>query len=193
MQALFYSIYSSPIGDLLVASIDGNLVRLDLPGGTMELFLSQLEIAYPGFQPVQDDSKNHDFLTQLGEYFQGSRSSFALSISPKTTAFQKKVLAAVSHIPFGSTATYGEIAKNINNPKSYRAVGGANHSNPIPIIIPCHRIIGSNGSLTGYGGGLKLKKILLDFEREVSKTHAQENINQPSANRYWSKHIFRTI
>jgi methylated-DNA-[protein]-cysteine S-methyltransferase len=104
---------------------------------------------------------------QLQAYFAGQRRHFelALPLAPKGTAFQLKVWEALQAIPYGQVASYGDIAKAVGNPKAVRAVGGANARNPIPIIIPCHRVIGSDGSLTGFGGGLETKRRLLDLER----------------------------
>lgn len=106
--------------------------------------------------------KAHD---QLDEYFKGIRKSFDLPLAPKGTEFQKKVWNALLKIPYGSTCSYKDIAVMIGNEKACRAVGGANNKNPIFIIIPCHRVIGANGSLVGYGSGLELKKRLLDLEQ----------------------------
>ena len=101
---------------------------------------------------------------QLDEYFAGRRKEFNLPLSMKGTAFQKKVWAALQEIPYGETRSYGDIAKAIGKPKAARAVGMANNRNPVSIIVPCHRVIGSNGSLVGYGGGLKAKEFLLKLE-----------------------------
>ncbi len=103
-------------------------------------------------------------LQQLAEYFNGSRQQFDVKIAPKGTVFQESVWQELCKIPFGQTASYGEIAKRIGNPKACRAVGLANAKNPLPIIVPCHRVIGKDGSLTGFGGGLEIKKQLLDLE-----------------------------
>ena len=101
---------------------------------------------------------------QLSEYFDGKRQSFDLPLKPHGTEFQQKVWSALLEIPYGETRTYGEIAAATGNPKACRAVGMANNRNPIAVIIPCHRVIGSNGALTGYAGGLKAKEILLELE-----------------------------
>lgn len=101
---------------------------------------------------------------QLEEYFAGSRRRFALPLAPTGTGFQKRVWEALIQIPYGETRTYGEIAKTVGNPKGSRAVGMANHRNPIPIVIPCHRVIGAGGTLTGYAGGLDIKRKLLELE-----------------------------
>lgn len=101
---------------------------------------------------------------QLREYFAGARRTFDLPLAPHGTAFQRRVWAALRTIPYGETRTYGELAAAIGSPNASRAVGMANHRNPIPIIIPCHRVIGANGTLTGYAGGLEIKRRLLALE-----------------------------
>lgn len=101
---------------------------------------------------------------QLSEYFSGRRRKFELPLAPEGTDFQRRCWRALLDIPYGETASYGDVARAIGSPKAVRAVGGANHANPIAIIIPCHRVIGSNGSLTGFGGGLDVKSYLLALE-----------------------------
>ena len=105
---------------------------------------------------------------QICEYLEGKRTCFDVPINFRGTPFQKSVWNALRKIPYGATATYKDIAKSIGNPKAYRAVGLANNKNPIAIIIPCHRVIGSNGELTGYAGGLEIKKSLLKIEKECN-------------------------
>ncbi|WP_296899384.1 methylated-DNA--[protein]-cysteine S-methyltransferase [uncultured Megamonas sp.] len=102
---------------------------------------------------------------QLDEYFQGKRTTFSLPFKLTGTPFQLAVWKELQNIPYGKTTSYKEIAQKINKPKAYRAVGMANNKNPLPIIIPCHRVIGSNGKLIGYAGGLKLKNYLLELEQ----------------------------
>ena len=104
-------------------------------------------------------------IKQLNEYFDGKRISFDLQLQPQGTEFQNKVWKALMEIPFGETRSYGEIAKIIGNEKASRAVGMANNKNPIPIIVPCHRVIGANGKLVGYAGGLDIKEMLLNLEK----------------------------
>ena len=108
-------------------------------------------------------------IKQLNEYLDGKRSSFDLPLEPKGTEFQKKVWNALKEIPFGETRSYGEIAKIIGNEKASRAVGMANNKNPIAIIVPCHRVIGANGKLVGYAGGLDIKEKLLNLEKNNEK------------------------
>ncbi|MFH2060272.1 MAG: methylated-DNA--[protein]-cysteine S-methyltransferase [Pseudomonadota bacterium] len=106
-----------------------------------------------------------DAVSQLTAYFQGDRLDFDLEMDLKGTEFQKKVWKELAKVPYGTTISYGELAKRIGNPKASRAVGMANGKNPIPIIIPCHRVIGKDGSLTGFGGGLDVKQTLLNLEK----------------------------
>jgi methylated-DNA-[protein]-cysteine S-methyltransferase len=105
---------------------------------------------------------------QLNSYFAGELRTFELPLAPEGTEFMRSVWKALCEIPYGKTFSYKDIAQNIGNPKAVRAVGNANNRNPIPIIIPCHRVIGSNGKLVGYGGGLVIKKYLLDLEKGLS-------------------------
>lgn len=101
---------------------------------------------------------------QLEEYFAGQRKEFSLPLAPKGTEFQLRVWQALLQIPYGETRSYGELAAMVGNPKACRAVGGANHRNPLSILIPCHRVVGTKGSLTGYAGGLSVKEFLLKLE-----------------------------
>lgn len=112
-----------------------------------------------------DDNAFPDAVEQLAEYFAGERTEFDLPLEMEGTAFQRTVWSALREIPYGETCSYGEIARNIGSPAAFRAVGLANGHNPISIIVPCHRVIGANGSLTGYGGGLERKRLLLDLEK----------------------------
>lgn len=119
----------------------------------------------PGKGWVEDNTIFSDAVSQLVQYFEGRLKQFDLDLQPQGTGFQRRVWQALLTIPYGATVTYGEIAEQIRNPKAFRAVGLANKCNPIPIIIPCHRVIGKNGKLTGFAGGLDIKQALLDLER----------------------------
>jgi methylated-DNA-[protein]-cysteine S-methyltransferase len=107
-----------------------------------------------------------EVLDQLNQYFKGSLKKFDLSLYMKGTEFQKKVWKELTRIPYGETISYGELALRVGNPKAARAVGMANNKNPIPVIVPCHRVIGKDGKLTGFGGGLDVKQVLLDLEQK---------------------------
>jgi len=121
---------------------------------------------------AEDDRLLNEVQRQLSEYFCGERKCFDLPLRMKGTAFQQRVWAALSEIEYGETVSYGDIAGRIGNPAACRAVGMANHNNPISIIVPCHRVIGKNGKLTGYGGGMNVKQQLLELEQKWN-THGE--------------------
>jgi len=118
----------------------------------------------------EGEGEGHDpeIAQQVAEFFAGKRQQFDFPLAPEGTAFQKRVWEELVKIPFGETITYGELARRVGNPAASRAVGAANGQNPISLIVPCHRVIGSNGKLTGYGGGLPLKEKLLAWERRIA-------------------------
>jgi methylated-DNA-[protein]-cysteine S-methyltransferase len=151
-----YSYIPSPLGELLVVRDEGGLAGLYLPTGKHPTTPS------PAWS--RDDTAFADVRAQLEEYFAGSRREFDLALHPSGTAFQERVWMALREIPYGETASYGQTALAIGSPTASRAVGLANGQNPISIIVPCHRVIGANGSLTGYGGGLDAKRWLLSHE-----------------------------
>src|SRR5579862_5302020 len=158
-----YKTMKSPVGELkLVASAKGLAAILWENDNPRRVRLA----------PVSED-KNHPVLLeterQLNDYFSGKRKSFSVKLDFKGTEFQKRVWAALLTIPFGETRSYGQIAKQIKNPKAVRAVGAANGKNPISIIAPCHRVIGSTGKLTGFAGGLEAKARLLALERRQDR------------------------
>lgn len=109
-----------------------------------------------------------DVIIQLAEYFAGRRTEFTMPLTLRGTDFQRKVWAGLQQIPYGETWSYGQLADHLGRPTASRAVGLANGKNPIGVIVPCHRVVGANGSLTGYGGGLERKQFLLDFERGIA-------------------------
>lgn len=148
----------TPIGVLQVAASDEGLVAIVFPNETKRHFVKSKGSAMA--QKHLDRA-----VAALEEYFAGKRHDFSdLTLAPSGTDFQKRVWQALYAIPFGETRSYGDIARAIDNPKGVRAVGLANGKNPIPIIVPCHRVIGANGTLTGFGGGLPTKKWLLEHE-----------------------------
>jgi len=128
------------------------------------------------FRELQNaGGRNPDVERQVNEFFAGKRKSFDIPLAPRGTEFQRRVWAELLKIPFGETISYGELARRIGNPAASRAVGRANATNPIGVIVPCHRVIGMNGKLTGYAGGLALKDKLLNWERAIiSRTAAQD-------------------
>ena len=151
-----YKYIESPIGHLLLAGDGPGLKLIGFPGGKGRVT--------PGSDWNEDSSCFPQAEKQLGEYFLGERLTFELELEPKGTPFQIAVLDTLVQIPYGETRSYKDIAIEIGRPKAMRAVGAANGRNPLPIVIPCHRVIGANGSLTGFGGGLETKTFLLDLE-----------------------------
>lgn len=147
---MIQTVFDSPIGPLGIVMDAEAIVRID--------FVPDAAIPV-STHPVLDAAKE-----QLMEYFAGSRKTFDLPLNSGGTAFQKRVWQALTQIPYGETETYGQLAARIDAPKAARAVGQANNRNPIPIVIPCHRVIGANGSLVGYSDGVDIKRRLLELE-----------------------------
>ncbi len=155
---MYYCYFETPIGELLLAGDDDGLVMIGFPQGSMR--------RDPEPDWIYNEKPLASACQQLGEYFSGKRKSFDLPLQFDGTEFQVSVLKALQDIPYGETVSYGEIARRIGKPKAVRAVGAANGRNPLPIVLPCHRVIGSSGDLTGFGGGLDTKEALLRLEAE---------------------------
>jgi methylated-DNA-[protein]-cysteine S-methyltransferase len=150
-----YTFVPSPIGDVLLVSADGEaLNRLWLPPAA-----APTDAVRDDDLPVLAEARR-----QLTEYFDGRRTSFDVPLAPHGTRFQLAVWDALRRIPYGTTKTYGQIATEIGAPGAARAVGAANHDNPLAIVVPCHRVVGANGSLVGFAGGIEQKRTLLDLE-----------------------------
>ena len=156
-----YCYLDTPIGELLLAGDDGALCLVGFPEGSMR--------KDPEPDWIYNEKPFAAARQQLTEYFAGQRREFDLSLRLSGTEFQMSVLRALQQIPYGETTSYAEIAERVGRPKAVRAVGAANGRNPIPIIVPCHRVIGSHGELTGFGGGLDTKEALLRLEAEHSQ------------------------
>jgi methylated-DNA-[protein]-cysteine S-methyltransferase len=161
----YYDILESPVGAVYIGGSHAGVHRVDFVGDTHEesRFLERLE-RDSGSVPQEDPRAARVAVEQLREYFAGERLEFDLSLAPRGTPFQLEVWGALRTIPYGTTTSYGAIAKAIGRPSGPRAVGMANGRNPIAVIVPCHRVIGSSGALTGYGGGLDRKEWLLGLE-----------------------------
>ena len=162
---MLYTYMHSPVGPLLLAGSGGRLEVISFSSG------SKAHGPRPEWR--RDDEPFHGVRRQLTEYFAGTRQVFDLPLSPAASPFQARVLDALQAIPYGETRSYRDIAVAVGDPQAVRAVGSANGRNPLPIVIPCHRVIGSSGSLTGFGGGLETKRFLLDLERRHSGLFAQ--------------------
>ena len=160
MSALVYTLLDSPIGELALAGDGRSLSRLHMLEGRHPLRID------PAWR--RDDGAFAHARAQLGEYFEGRRTSFDVPLALHGTPFQRRVWEALLEIPYGETTSYGELARLIGSPRAVRAVGLANGRNPIAVIVPCHRVIGANGTLTGYGGGLERKRLLLELESRLT-------------------------
>ena len=156
MSPVYYTTFESPIGALLLAGDSNALHRVS--------FESSKRAAPPQPDWKRDRAPFTEVIRQLETYFRGELKEFDLPLAMDGTEFQLHVWNALRAIPYGETISYAQLAERIGNPKAVRAVGLANGSNPIPIIVPCHRVIGNDGSLTGFGGGLSTKKKLLELE-----------------------------
>jgi methylated-DNA-[protein]-cysteine S-methyltransferase len=155
-EATFYTALDSPVGPLRLSASGQGLRQID--------FMTGRNLALPDASWREDRAFFGDIIRQLKAYFAGELQRFDLPLVPKGTAFQVGVWRQLCEISYGETISYGELARRIGNPKASRAVGLANGSNPIPIVIPCHRVIGRSGKLVGYGGGLEVKEKLLALE-----------------------------
>lgn len=159
MQTRVHTIVDSPVGPLTLVAVGGVLVGLYMD--------EQRHLPASEMFGVPDPSPFTEACRQLREYFNGERTEFDLPLALDGTAFQQQVWAGLREIPFGATLSYGQLADRIGRPTAVRAVGLANGRNPIGIVVPCHRVVGSDGGLTGYGGGVERKQYLLAHERRV--------------------------
>jgi methylated-DNA-[protein]-cysteine S-methyltransferase len=158
-----YDVVESPIGPLLVAASDGGVCRISFSADPEE-HLDALARAF-GPRVLRTGAAVDDARRQLDEYFEGRRRGFELDVDTRAVPpFAQRVLAELARVPFGETTTYGALAAKVDAPRAARAVGMVMNRNPIPIVLPCHRVVGANGSLTGYAGGLDVKERLLRLE-----------------------------
>jgi len=180
-ETLYWHELDSPIGRLLLAGDGAALIQVCFQSGPRP--------QQPRTGWVADAAPFRAASAQLDEYFAGERRRFDLPLAPRGTDFQQRVWRALLDIPYGRTISYGELARRIGNPSASRAVGLANGANPLPIVVPCHRVIGADGSLTGFGGGLPIKRKLLALEcTDVDESEAQASFRwaappRPSASR----------
>jgi methylated-DNA-[protein]-cysteine S-methyltransferase len=158
VSTVFYAIMPSPVGELLLTGSPDGMTGVYLPGEGLK----------PDPSWELDPPRFADCVKQLDEYFAGDRDEFSLPLAAPGTPFQQEVWKELAGVRYGTTITYTELAERVGRPSSIRAVGGANGRNPICIIVPCHRVVGVNGSLTGYSAGVDSKRWLLDFERVMA-------------------------
>lgn len=153
-ETIYKMLYDAPIGKMIIVSNGVSLIEID-------------HVNHEELMTSNPDELCQLAAKQLDEYFAGQRTRFDLPLEPKGSDFQLKAWVALTSIPYGETISYGEQAKRMDNPKAVRAVGGANGKNPFSIVVPCHRVIGANGTLTGYTGGMNRKEWLLSFELKM--------------------------
>jgi len=164
MEKIYYSSLSSPfLKEVFVASTARGVCMVDFLTSE-KAFLKELRDSFGG-EIIRDDGKNRKVLAQMEKYLQGKLKRFECPLDLRGTPFQVKVWRELAKIPYGQTRSYQDVAKAVGHPKACRAVGNANGSNPVPLILACHRVIESNGGLGGFGHGLKTKRQLLDFEQ----------------------------
>jgi methylated-DNA-[protein]-cysteine S-methyltransferase len=164
--AINYSYVDSPVGRLLLAGDADGLLLVSFPTGRRP--------REPSASWTRDDGVFAEAIAQLRSYFAGERVEFSVPLQPCGTPFQERVWAALRKVPFGATISYGELARRIGQPSAARAVGAANGANPLPIIVPCHRVIGTDHGLTGFGGGLDTKRFLLTHEARFSRGRGRQ-------------------
>lgn len=173
MNQAHYSEYEAPIGLTIIVGCKAGICKFSLPNtvpGTISTWIDQYYDSYEEKRTKIMDNA----IEELNQYFKRERKRFSVPIQLHGTAFQKKVWRTLQKIPYGETTTYGDIAHQIKKPKAVRAVGGAIGKNPVPIIVPCHRVIGAQGELVGYGGGLPLKQKLLRLEKTLPTPYQKE-------------------
>ena len=166
METLYYTRIQSPAGLLFLGAANKGLVALEFDRGTSPV-LKGKQLTWE-----LSHEKLRDYVDQLNEYFAGARRQFTFPLDLRGTDFQVKCWRALLRIPYGETRTYADIARAVGCPQGFRAVGLANNRNPIAIVVPCHRVIASDGTLCGYGGGLDLKRKLLELEGALTATLA---------------------
>lgn len=164
METLHVARFESPIGEIRVARSEQGLAYLELPRASGRGFAGWLRRFAAGVRIEEAYAPLRASIGQILEYLEGKRLGFELPLDLRGTPFQREVYAAVARIPYGSTRSYGEIARELGRPQAVRAVGAANAANPLSLVVPCHRVIAADGRLGGYGGGLELKARLLAME-----------------------------
>jgi O-6-methylguanine DNA methyltransferase len=162
METLCYSRLDSPVGPLLMVASEVGLVRLEFDRDPTKVPANS----------INSEEKTAPYRRQLQEYFRGERQSFDFALDLQGTDFQKRCWQALLEIPYGETRSYADIARAVGNPRGFRAVGMANNRNPIAIVVPCHRVLASDGTLCGYGGGLDVKQRLLELEKTAKSAAA---------------------
>ncbi len=166
METVYYSVMTSPVGPLTICCSEKGLLKVNI--GKLAPQADSNGSRRARFRWVESQQKTRGAEQQLAEYFAGRRRKFTVPLDLRGTPFQRSVWAELQRIPYGETRSYADIARQIRRPRAFRAVGMANHWNPVAIVVPCHRVLATGGGLGGYGGGLRMKEFLLALERGAS-------------------------
>ena len=164
MKKIYWTSFSSKIGTIYVASSDRGVCKISIPAQGKKEFLNWIQVHCNGLEVAEVASRNKQVIDELNRYFDRKLVKFHSRLDPIGTDFQRQVWTQLRKIRYGTTITYKELAKRVGIPGAFQTVGRANGANPLPIVIPCHRVIGSNDSLVGYGAGIKTKEFLLRLE-----------------------------
>jgi len=164
MEKIYYSSFNSKIGTIHVASTKSGVCKISIPAQTKKEFLAWLQKAFHGAELVESSTKNRQIIDELNRYFDRRLVKFHSKLDPVGTEFQRRVWCELKRIRYGNMISYKQLAKRVGMQRGYQAVGKANSANPLPIVVPCHRVIGSNAKLVGYAAGLKTKEFLLRLE-----------------------------
>ncbi|MCC6397464.1 MAG: methylated-DNA--[protein]-cysteine S-methyltransferase [Bacteroidetes bacterium] len=156
--------FESKVGLIYVASTEKGVCKVSVPRQTKRDFFHWLRDNFDDSEVVDNKSRNKEVIDQLNRYFNGKLAKFAVSVDMRGTPFQLRVWKELSKIPYGTTISYKQLAKRLGTSRGFQAVGRANAANPVPIIVPCHRVLGADGSLVGYASGVKTKEFLLKLE-----------------------------
>jgi O-6-methylguanine DNA methyltransferase len=164
MEKIYYSSFNSKIGTIHIASTKSGVCKISIPAQTKKDFLAWLQKKFDGAELVETSAKNRQIIDELNRYFDRRLVKFHSRLDPVGTEFQRRVWSELKRIRYGKMISYKELAERVGVQRGFQAVGRANGANPLPIVIPCHRVIGSNSKLVGYAAGLKTKEFLLRLE-----------------------------
>ena len=168
MKKVYYTSFNSKIGTIHIASTDIGVCKISIPAQTKKEFLAWLQKNLNSAELIESSTKNRQIIDELNRYFDRRLVKFHSPLDPIGTEFQRRVWQHLKYIKYGTTITYKQLARRVGISKGYQAVGRANGANPLPIVMPCHRVIGSNSKLVGYASGLKTKEFLLRLEGAMS-------------------------
>ncbi len=167
MPKVYCTSFDSKIGHIYIASTDKGVCKISIPKESKKDFFDWLSVHFDDDDVVENKSRNKEAIDQLNRYFNGKLAKFSSPLDQIGTTFQLRVWKELIRIPYGTTITYKQLARRVGVPRGFRAVGTANGSNPLPIVVPCHRVVGHDGSLGGYSAGVKTKEFLLRLEGAI--------------------------